>query len=532
MQGGSSYHRAFAGGPNETHAPVETASLPMSVVQHAHHIAFAAYNEVTNQIILEECVVSGHDTHEIAERVIATVRPTLLLLSNKICADNALLEALRTPPPNPSEGLNNSANEDKDLLEDGVPQMQGSTPYRLMKTSSFDLRTCKASILKLRVGTLMRQPATHAGTRLPNQPQRNFPVETHQQVFTVSSFHSLASVVDFESPAQVQALGSLLSFLQSTTFRFDDCIFVGDIVRAQASTHMTVSADTLSALHIFAIEHHPLVAAKGSGNSKEGFSLFSLLDRTKSRAGRLLLREWMLKPLVDVDAIAARQDGVEMFSLPDMQAPVGSILSLLERIGAVDQILSRIQKCSAKHNDFLVLSKSLSSAVAIIDTLQEEVLWKRQARHDASTLGQEDTETAIALELDRGERYIEFTTNLVERCNVDSLQSLFERITSVIDEEASLECKSIVIRPGHHEQLDAYKQQFDRLEGECRRRADHEAFVYSNESQNLHICTAETLADVGAMLAESMPHLRDLMQVLFLPQVCRLIYIPPADTKI
>lgn len=466
---GIGYRRAVGGGGNSDApaASMEAATVAMSVVEHEQRIAFAAYNEETNEIILEECFATGYETHEIAERVVATVRPTLLLLSNKICGDDVLLEVLRTPPPNPNVGL---AEGTEDNGEDAPPPMQGSTPYRLMKTSSFDLRTCKANIMKLRVGSLMRQSQAAAGTGLPNQPQRHFPMED-ERVFRVSSFHALASAIDFDSTAQIQAVGSLLSFLQSTTFRFEEggCIFVNDIVQAKASMHMTISADTLSALHIFATEHHPLVAAKGSGNSKEGFSLFSLLDRTKSRAGRAQLREWMLKPLVDVDAICTRQDGVEMFMLPDMQTSAGSLLNLLERVGAVDKILVRIQKCCVKHNDFLVLSKSLSSAVAIIDTLQEEVLWKLRQRVVVGPTSdhQDESQMADPWQLDpRAERYIAFTTDLLRRCDVTSLQTLFERLTNIIDEEATFECKSIVIRPGHHEQLDAFKQQFDRLEGQ------------------------------------------------------------------
>ncbi len=157
-------------------------------------------------------------------------------------------------------------------------------------------------------------------------------------------------------------------------------VCIHDIVRAKASKHMSVSADTFSALHIFATERHPLVASKGSGNSKEGFSLFSLLDRTRSRAGRAQLREWMMNPLIDVAAIKARQDGVELFMLPEMHNIARNILKLMERISAVDKIIFRIQKCCAKYHDFLALTKALSSATAIIDTVQEELLWKLRQR--------------------------------------------------------------------------------------------------------------------------------------------------------
>lgn len=456
----SSHHDAASAGA----APLDSAQVCMSVVEHGPRIAFAAFHEETNRIILEECVADGYETQAIAQRVLADIRPTLLLVSNKIAGNEALLDVLTTPPPNPTEGLGanneNEENDDANAVPTAVEQPR-SIPYRLMKTSSFELRSCKALILQLRVGSLMK-PSNSAsggggGQLHLNQPQRHFPLAPDGgQVFKVSSFHSLASVIDFESTVQVQAVGSLLSFLQSTHFRLDEggTMFVNDIVRAKAaSMHMMLSSETLSALHIFATEHHPLVAAKGSGNSKEGFSLFSLLDRTRSRCGRQRLREWMLKPLMDVDAIAERQDGVELFMLPDIQMSLGSILNCMDRIGAVDKILSRIQKCCAKPNDFLVLAKALSSAVAIVDVLREEVLWKLQQQLGPDTCQIPEGMQLDAWQLDpQAERYLAYVTKLLENCHAAELQNLFVRITELIDEVATQETKCIVIRQGQHEQ--------------------------------------------------------------------------------
>jgi len=471
------YGRAVGLSSNDTAAPApmeETSTVPMAVAMHRDRMAFAAYKEETNTITIEECVTTEYDTHEVAERVLASIRPSLLLVSNKIVGDNDLLEALRTPPPNPEEGLGGGDDNEDEEEERAAPPYKGSIPYRLMKSSNFDVRNCKALILRLQVASLLKQQGAQQAEGMPNQqqPQRHFPLAPDgDQIFKVSNFHALATVIDFESTAQVQAVGALLFFLQSTMFRFqeDGGMLVDDVVQAQVSLHMTVSADAFAALHIFATERHPLYAAKGGGHSKEGFSLFSLLDRTKSRAGRQRLREWMLKPLIDVEAIAARQDGVELFMMPEMRNPASSILTLLERVGAVEKILFRIQKCCAKPNDFVTLAKSLSSAIAIIDTLHEDVLWQLQQRVAAeSASAQTLPGEGSAMQVDRDHRtehFVAFVSALLQQCHGEELQNLFERITSIIDEEATIECKTIVIRPGHHEKLDALKEQFGQLEG-------------------------------------------------------------------
>lgn len=62
---------------------------------------------------------------------------------------------------------------------------------------------------------------------------------------------------------------------------------------------------------IFQEERHPNVIS-GRGRSKEGFSLFALLDQTHSRPGRACLREWMLRPLRCPEDIVRRQRVVDL----------------------------------------------------------------------------------------------------------------------------------------------------------------------------------------------------------------------------
>ena len=118
-----------------------------------------------------------------------------------------------------------------------------------------------------------------------HDPDRNFQHFSAggTMMYQPSSFHYLAAVINFDSKVLVQALGALLSYLQSTVFQLDEgkYITVNRIVEAKTSAYMVISQSTFSALHIFSTEHHPLIA-KGRGHSKEGFSLYSLLDRTKS----------------------------------------------------------------------------------------------------------------------------------------------------------------------------------------------------------------------------------------------------------
>jgi hypothetical protein len=464
--------------------PMDPSMTCVSVVMDGATLAFACYDEERNEILLETCRVSGHETDEVVERFLQFARPNMVLVGNKVVNNSKLLQLVTKAPATPLEAeeedddddddqdgtatheeagqtntvtqdapqANAGGNDDGSVRQQGAPAFARSIPYRLMKSGSFDVQKCKIQILnKLRVSALLR-PHEQEGQHIPgaHDPQRHnrqFPQQSVHRYFRPSTYHSLATMVDFECKAQVQALGSLLSYLQATVFQLDEhqMITVNRIIYANLPLSMHVDAETLSALHIFTTEHHPLIA-KGRGHSKEGWSLFSLLDRTRSKGGRALLREWMLKPLVDPRAISARQDAVGAFLQPNLETGVGILVDLLAKVGPMDKILTRMQKCNTKPTDFLVLARTISAAVSISSALQKEISPLLSRGH-----GDEQSHMFLA--------------NIWRRCNASVLIDLMERIRATVDEEGTNAANTIVIRRGLDQALDDAKDRYDSLEG-------------------------------------------------------------------
>ena len=453
--------------------PMEPSLICMTVAEEGPHIAFACYNQDRNEIILEVSHASGYETESVVEAFVGTTRPNLVLVSNKVANNAALLQAITRPLPSiqreeylERDNTNGAATAgtagDEQIHDHPRRPSQAyilkSIPYRLLKSCAFDVRTCKALILqKLRVLSIMRRQ-NHYPAGLENHSEdRLSPLARHssETLFQPSSYHSLAAILDFDSKVQIQALGGLLSFLQTTVFRLEDggSVTINNIVHAHSNRYMKLTSTTFSALHIFATEHHPLVA-KGPGNAKEGWSLFSLLDRTKSKGGRKLLRDWMLKPLLDTREIRARQNAVEIFMRPDMQTVFGILSHLLSKIGPIDSLLNRIKKCTTQPMDFLVLTRTLEAALKISESLATDVLDKLERRKN------EDFS---------GDSHYVLLKRIFDCCNIQMLQDLHERITSIVDDEATKELKhSVIIRRGYHEELDARKDQYESLEGEFR----------------------------------------------------------------
>ena len=63
---------------------------------------------------------------------------------------------------------------------------------------------------------------------------------------------------------------------------------------------LLVDPVSMAALHILQEERHP--SKMGIGQSKEGFSLLSMLNGCVGVPGRRLMRLWFLRPIVDLQA--------------------------------------------------------------------------------------------------------------------------------------------------------------------------------------------------------------------------------------
>eukprot|EP00548_Thalassiothrix_antarctica_P010298 CAMPEP_0194160374 /NCGR_PEP_ID=MMETSP0152-20130528/78354_1 /TAXON_ID=1049557 /ORGANISM="Thalassiothrix antarctica, Strain L6-D1" /LENGTH=863 /DNA_ID=CAMNT_0038870053 /DNA_START=334 /DNA_END=2926 /DNA_ORIENTATION=+ len=433
----------------------------VSVIQEGSCIAFACYNEAKNVITIEDSRANGYDTEELVERFYIATRPNMVLLSNNSASNADFLNILTRPPPQDKldeEEVKKEGSQKENLQQQQHNNQAGSMydssiPYRLLKNHAFDLKKCQDVILqKLRVLDLLQKKRNSIQN---HDEQYDIPLGH----FEAASYHSIASVVDFDSNILLRALGSLLYFLQSTLFRLEEgnTVTVNSIVQANSSMFMRISSNALRSLHIFMTEHHPLMA-KGQGHSKEGFSLFSLLDRTKSKMGRKCLREWMLKPLNDRESIQRRQDGVELLLNFEFEGSTGSLLQSLESVGAIDRILVRMSKCQTAGMDFIVLVRSLNAALTICHILEVEFLPKL-------TKMLQSYQSDNSPEAEKFANYITFVQGILQQCCTQSLQDVQARITNIIDEEATLEERSsVVINPGFHEELDCAKQKFECLD--------------------------------------------------------------------
>lgn len=369
---------------NQLEVPNEESRI-VSISVESNKVAFALYDESKNEIVIESLeLLSNESMEDKIHSFMNLTNPNLILVSSRLASNATLMDKIvvqsytreeastaaapDSTPTSPNTFTRNDVHRNGEQHRHS--SMMHKIPYQILKSKAFDLNQCKMLILhKLRILTLLKpirnfHPLRNNNNKNDNQTHSSLPLPRHSQSNHVlhrpTNFHSLSSIIDFESTILLKTLGSLLCHMQSTTHRLEEgsTVTVHSIRYINSSSYMKIDSVTLHALHIFATEHHPL---QKRGSDKEGFSLFNLLDRTKSSWGRKCLREWMRNPLLDANEIRKRQNGVELFLESSMKDVRDHLVNLLSRIGAVDKILCRMGKCTSVPMDFVILSKTLGT---------------------------------------------------------------------------------------------------------------------------------------------------------------------------
>ena len=98
-------------------------------------------------------------------------------------------------------------------------------------------------------------------------------------------------------------------------------------------------------------------------------TLLSILDYTHTAMGARLLRRWLEHPLIDVNEIILRQNGIE--ELTNHATELGVLENILSQIFDFERILSRIEGNTTSPKDLLALKASLGQIPKLKDLLSK-----------------------------------------------------------------------------------------------------------------------------------------------------------------
>lgn len=157
----------------------------------------------------------------------------------------------------------------------------------------------------------------------------------------------------------IRAGGALLGYLDDT--QKCDLVHISTLKARELTETMWLDADTVNHLELF---HNP---AAGGGKH----TLFATLNKTRTPMGARLLRGWLGQPLLDVESIVERQDGLSEFL--DAPIPAGRLRDCFGGMGDMERIIARISLPVVGVADVVALREALQGVGKVPEWL---VPWK------------------------------------------------------------------------------------------------------------------------------------------------------------
>ncbi len=187
--------------------------------------------------------------------------------------------------------------------------------------------------------------------------------------------HSLDSYGIEGRPAMIGAAGALLHYVQEELHR--DTRHVRVLRLSQADGFMTLDPGT--------VENLGLIATRAEARSSaEPTTLLEVLDVTRTAMGARLLRDWVLRPLSQLDGIVLRQEAVA--ACVSDRARLDALREALGEVRDMERLIARLSSGSGAARDVMAVRQSLAVVPAVrplVDQHPAALLAKLGANLDA-----------------------------------------------------------------------------------------------------------------------------------------------------
>ncbi|KAL1744418.1 DNA mismatch repair protein MutS [Schizophyllum fasciatum] len=278
------------------------------------------------------------------------------------------------------------------------------------------------------------------------------------------------------SPLSIACIGALLDHLVRERAANDleeegiSGLAIRDIEAIALNKMMHINADALYSLGIFEDESH---ASIHSDRTKEGLSLFGIINTTKTTLGRQLLKTWFLRPSLSLPIIAARHDAIDCFLSPDNNSPVRAMHGHLKGIKNVPRILAVIKSGSATLVEWQGLVKFTFHATMIREALTE--------LHGASQ--------------------IEVVAKLFGVLDAAAFREVGCKVNDIIEWDESAEAGRVCVRMGIDEELDNRKHVYNGIDA--------------------------VLSNIAEQMSQTVPtEFAESLNVVYFPQLGFLVCVP------
>ncbi|MFB6297154.1 MAG: DNA mismatch repair protein MutS [Salinirussus sp.] len=162
------------------------------------------------------------------------------------------------------------------------------------------------------------------------------------------------------SETEIRACGALLAYAEYARGGGDRLDYLNHLTRYDPREYMLLDAVALDALELF---------DRRAVRGREGLALVEVLDETACALGRRKLDDWLRRPLLDADRIAARHDAVgELVGAVRIRERLHDRLA---EVYDVERLVSRIARGRADARDLRSLAATLSVVPSIREALAD-----------------------------------------------------------------------------------------------------------------------------------------------------------------
>ena len=155
----------------------------------------------------------------------------------------------------------------------------------------------------------------------------------------------------------VAAAGAALQYLQET--QHAGLTHISSLRYREEGEHLILDPVTLRNLEL---------TSSLSEGGRQG-TLLSILDKTQNSMGARMLKQWLLRPLVDMEAIGGRLDAVEQLAFDTITRT--KLAGALKPLVDIERVLARITLGNASPRDFVGLGQSLAVIPRLSSLLAE-----------------------------------------------------------------------------------------------------------------------------------------------------------------
>ncbi len=219
-------------------------------------------------------------------------------------------------------------------------------------------------------------------TTIPNwyfEPGRA--AEAIKTRFNVSSLDGLGIK---ELPWATRASGALIKYLQETQ-------------KAMDSTQLSFSTYSLSDFMVLDAEtRRNLELTETLRDHKLDGSLLGVLDKTQTAGGKRMLRAWVNKPLLNIDAINERLDLVAFFFKNGVLRQ--DLNAILSKLHDMERLVNRINSGSARPPDLVALREDFEAIPKLLALLKDKDPVLEQVLTKISSFDEEREHLQVAIE--------------------------------------------------------------------------------------------------------------------------------------